>query len=549
MLRIILLIIAGSACQLADNESDSKFVAFIQQDRGSDRGYKFLIKMVHKSAWRIGLGFADNNNCANSFSPRQKNELQAGISEALNVWLGSLSDKANIVNTFDYVWLTSYTLYPPLISGHDIYLLRDSDNFDLEFVVRCEVGRSFAFRRGSRVSVINLFRERRRPTTNAAITSVQRYSKVILLHELGHAFGLGDTYVDQGNVFRYGRSDGGSRYTTGEQPLAIMNAIYLVSAAYRNQYKLAEDDIAGIRWLYRYYLEKNLSIRNCPSDFVYEDNTKGCRPRYPLIFAVKQGNLATVTSLLRDDSSIDHGQKDNLGNTALHHAAKRVRGHGTALYFFLRERFSEQHQSIRNLVGQTAGDIYASGLWAGYFLLGTNSFLDDKRTDSALSMLEEALDTGYPGTIRRLTAESLNVRDNSYKNGLLHRAVTGDNTAIIDQLLGHPLIKVNISNDNGDRALHKMALLDRKALLKKILARQDLLINSQNNNGDSALHVAARAGHVDLIKLLLADDRIDITIANNHSKTARDVAEEKKEASLRRGDYQKIMELIDAHDE
>ena len=549
MLRIILLIVVGSACQLTDNESDSKFVAFIQQDRGNDRGYKFLIKMVHKSAWRIGLGFADNNNCANSFSPRHKNELQAGISEALGVWLGSLADKANIVNTFNYVWLTSYELSPPLISGHAIYLLRDSDNFDLNLVIRCEVGRSFAFRRGGQVSLINLFKDRYRPATNAGITGLRRYSKAILLHELGHAFGLGDTYVDQRNVFRYGRSDGGSRYTTGKQPLAIMNVIYLVSAAYRNQYKLAEDDIAGIRWLYRYYLDKNLSVTNCLGDFVYEDKTKGCRPRYPLIFAVKQGNLATVTSLLRDDRSINHGQKDSLGNTALHHAAKRVQGHGAALYFFLRERFSEEHQSIRNLVGQTAGDIYASGLWAGYFLLATNSFLNDKRIDRALSMLKEAIDTGYPGTIRRLTAESLNIRDNSYKNGLLHQAVTGDNGAIIDQMLGHPLVKINLSNDNGDRALHKMALLDRKALVKKFLARQDLQINSQNNNGDSALHVAARAGHVELTKLLLADDRIDITLVNNHSKTARDVAEEKKEVGLRIDDYQKIMELIDAHDE
>ena len=550
MLRIMLLAVVSSYCQLVDNESGSKFVAFIQEDSGFDSGQKFLIRSVHKPSWRIGIGFSDNNDCDNSFSALHKNELRAGISEALRVWLTPLADKANIVDNFNYVPRESFLPVPPLIPGQNIYLLRDSNNtLDLEIVIRCTAGRSFALRRGGRVSTINLFRDRIRPTVNNALTSLRRSHKVVLLHELGHAFGLGDTYVDQRNIFRYSRSDGGSRHTAGKQPLSIMNSIYLISSSFY-QYRLADDDVAGIRWLYRYYIERNLtSIRDCPADFVYERNTKGCSPRYPLIFAVRQGDMKTIVNLLTDDRTIDLGQKDNLGNTALHHAAKRASGHGNQLYLFLRGKYSAQQRAIRNLGGQTAGNIYASGFWAGHFLLSTNSFLRDMQTDRALQTLEEALDAGYSGTVRRLTADSLNSRGQVHKNGLLYQAVTSDSGPIVDQLLKHPLVKINLSNSNGDRALHKLAILNREALARKFLARQDLEINGQNNNGDSALHVAARAGHVAMVRLLLNDSRIDTTLTNTRNKTARDVAEQKKRVSSSRiaGYYQQIMDLIDAH--
>ena len=549
MLRIMLLAVVSSYCQLVDNESGSKFVAFIQEDSGFDSGQKFLIRSVHKPSWRIGIGFSDNNDCDNSFSALHKNELRAGISEALRVWLTPLADKASIVDNFNYVPRESFLPVPPLIPGQNIYLLRDSNNtLDLEIVIRCTAGRSFALRRGGRVSTINLFRDRIRPTVNNALTSLRRSHKVVLLHELGHAFGLGDTYVDQRNIFRYSRSDGGSRHTAGKQPLSIMNSIYLVSSSFY-QYRLADDDVAGIRWLYRYYIERNISaISDCPVDFVYERNTKGCSPRYPLIFAVRQGDMETIKNLLKDDRTVDLAQKDNLGNTALHHAAKRTRGHGNRLYLFLRGKYSAQQQALRNLIGQTANDIYSSELWAGYFLLNTNSLLSNRRTDTALSILEQALDAGYPGTVRRLTAESLNSRGKIYQNGLLHQAITGNKEPIVDQLLSHPLIKINIGNNNGDRPLHKVTSLNRQKLARKFLIRQDLEVNSKNDNGDSALHVAARAGHVEMVRLLLNDSRIDTAITNNRNKTAREVAEQKRRVSSSRiANYQQIMDLIDAH--
>ena len=549
MVRIILFVVIISSCQLVDNESGSKFVAFIQQDSGSNRGERFLIKGVHKSSWQIGIGFSDNNDCDGSFSSIQKNELRAGISEALRVWLTPLADKPNIVDNFNYIPRESFLPRPPLIPGQNIYLLRDNNNtLDVEIVIRCAVGRSFALRRGGRVSTINLFRDVIQPTAERAVTSLRKYHKVVLLHELGHAFGLGDTYVDQRNIFRYSRSDGGSRYTAGKQPLSIMNAIYLVNSSFYRQYRLAADDVAGIRWLYRYYVERNLSsIRDCPTDFIYEASTKGCKPRFPLIFAVRQGDMEAIKNLLTDDRTVSLVQKDSLGNTALHHAAKRALGHGNKLYLFLRGRYSAQQRAIRNLIGQTANDIYSSKLWAGYFLLNTNSLLNSKQTNSALSILKQALDAGYPGTVKRLTADSLNSRSNKYQDSLLHQAIVGNSEPVIDQLLRHPLIKINLSNNNGDRALHKLVLLNRNNLAGKFLSRQDLEINGQNNNGDSALHVAARAGHVNMVRLLLNDSRIDTTIVNNSSKTARDVAEEKKPVSRNPSNYQQIMDLIDAH--
>ena len=53
----------------------------------------------------------------------------------------------------------------------------------------------------------------------------------------------------------------------------------------------------------------------------------GCVPTHPVIFAVKQGNLAVLRNLLADDETLDINEQDELGNTALHYAVMREKRH------------------------------------------------------------------------------------------------------------------------------------------------------------------------------------------------------------------------------
>ena len=86
-----------------------------------------------------------------------------------------------------------------------------------------------------------------------------------------------------------------------------------------------EDDRKGIIWLYKYLYEGQL-IDDCFfSDYEFEEETGGCRPKYLVIYEVKNGFFLTVGWILRDDPTLDINERDADGFTALYHAV--LRGH------------------------------------------------------------------------------------------------------------------------------------------------------------------------------------------------------------------------------
>ena len=64
-----------------------------------------------------------------------------------------------------------------------------------------------------------------------------------------------------------------------------------------------------------------LAIDDCFfSDYVFEEDPRGCVPRYPLIFEVKHGLPKYVLQLLEEDPQIDVNTQDDAAMTALHYA-------------------------------------------------------------------------------------------------------------------------------------------------------------------------------------------------------------------------------------
>lgn len=140
-----------------------------------------------------------------------------------------------------------------------------------------------------------------------------------MIHESGHAIGLDDTYPK-------GRknSTGGSSKTSGKHAESVMGGLLPLNSD--KHLELTRDDIAGVENLYLYYHVPEYRDRKaCYDDeFIWDKGSKGCIPRYPVIYAVKYGTEGILRRLLHDDSNVDVNQKDPLGNTALHEALKRM---------------------------------------------------------------------------------------------------------------------------------------------------------------------------------------------------------------------------------
>lgn len=278
-----------------------------------------LINQIDKPRWQIGYRFG--TICPEEFREREE-ELKAAIIEILRAWLKPLRDEfpgRAITDDFHFVLLEDFVSWEDEAEkerkawekkrkawdeGEDIP--REKQNLDVLITFGCENGQSFAFP-GGRPHVF---------MKNHDEADTRQYI-FILVHEIGHTFGQGDTYINKERI-----STGGSSWLAGKQPTSVMA---FPSAAANHPHYLTEDDKKGILWLYRYYYEEQLVDDCFFSDYEFEEETGGCRPKYLVIYEVKNGIFQTVSWTLQDDPTLDINERDADGFTALYHAV--LRGH------------------------------------------------------------------------------------------------------------------------------------------------------------------------------------------------------------------------------
>ena len=493
------IVMVLAACR-AGHVAESKFVALDQEMGYWFSSPSFLIKKVHARQWRIAYGFTDNNRCGNRFSGRYGGQLLVGVSSTLRVWLGALADKRNIVDDFKY----ELRRYRSSLHGLPLHYGWLEKKPDLTIVFYCSRGR--AFMRTDPVPSLHMLRARNDSDHNR-LTDLRYYRASTLLHEIGHAFGLGDTYVDRSNAARrmrrYNRSDGGAKTTTGKQPLAVMNRHHHVAIDVKGNLQLAADDRDGMQWLYGRYVAKDTKRKSCPHDYYRERRTKGCAPVYPLIFAVKQGIWRVVADLLRDDPSIDLNTQDRLGNTALHYAARATQGND--LYYYLLHKGADD--SILNHEGYTPID-----------LRHKNSAVPH---DLAVAIVNELMLRGAV----------------AYATWLLDYAVHQD-VAIAKRALRSIGAAINRSNRDKMVMLHYAAYRGGVQLLQVLLQQPTIDVNIRTNAGNTALHYAAGTGHAEATALLLAQPKIDAKLRNiagdtPHSLVLASIARRKEKSSQR----------------
>ena len=476
----IIFTLCISGCKKQE-DTQAKFIAFAQTYKNNIKG--LLINKVHKSEWKIRYGFADNNGCGG-----ESDMLTAAITEALQAWLQALQYRGNIVKNFSYE--LAKTIEAGLLkkwgkierSFYDdiFYSNPPRDKHALAVIFHCKEGGAFA-RAWANPIELHIYQEEK------------SYLKSAILHEIGHAFGLGDTYVDNsGGVERYNTNDGGASETVGTQPLSVMNLSYLMAYDPNTlELTIGADDHAGINWLYDFHYGKYINRDSCPQDYVYEPNTKGCTPSYPLIFAVKQARVEAVEKLLQEDSDIDLNQQDSLGNTALHYAANLAGLHGRELYDFLLKHGTKD--IIKNKNNATAREILAGE---------HNKFVA----------------TMFAAVRKQGATQQKKIATAAQEKIMLR---------LVEEFVADNSNDVNMQDMVGNTLLHYAAIYDNIDLLAILRDRNDLDVNAQARvNAETALHKAARYGHKKFAMWMIMYyyDKIDTNIKDVWGKTALDRA-------------------------
>ncbi len=329
----------------------------------------YLIHAVKQPAWKIHYGFSDNNRCQSSGIADEDDfdrQLRDSIVRAVQLWLQPLRDGGDVlVDTFDLQLQDTVAVRSEMAKGmgatREVALARDDPpHFRITFnCMRSEgkgeyprsfilMGNSphvfmFHYRKPAKNCVAGNTgcegRDQREIFPHDKMSSEHMFMMTTLIHELGHAFGLKDVYVEISGSTQSKRqginySTGGSDRTVGKQPNSMMGVASIIGLR-GGEFVITTDDEEAIKWLYL-QAHGGAALGTCPTDYEMEKETDGCVPRFPLIFAVREGDLRLARTLL-DDGNVDLDSCDRYGNTALFYAQQGQHGHGQAMVKLLND--------------------------------------------------------------------------------------------------------------------------------------------------------------------------------------------------------------------
>ena len=442
-----------------------------------------LITKVHKKSWNIGYSFGSARQgnkdvrCVEKMTPVEEH-VKLEITSMLNIWLDALRNSnyvdRKIVNRFDF---------------HKIEDESDEPFGSLDLYIRffCSKGgniRGLAKFKPNRQDIdifwSNRWDDRGRYRGHVGVSD---FNYFVLLHEIGHSFGLLDTYRTSLYV-----SNEFFPTTKGNNPPSIMSGAVpnitwrLCDRDYDNpqlrQYgykhhvhskKLSPrkddcpdkltiegvfpDDRDGLEWLYLKYHHPN-KIRNIQDCYhpEYElelyrvGELKGCVPKNPIMFMLKNGHELFKSELVKRWEA-------RCKNKAYFECSLRI--------------IPQKHLQPEN-TGYKRYPIHYAAMLP---LVKGRNFIEF-----------------YP--------DMINKRDTLGMTPL-HYAVKNGNSDIVEVLIDRLV-------HNCVKPLHSAELFCKKK------TKAD--INIKNNNGMTPLHLAAQLGHARSAEALLKHRDIDITI-------------------------------------
>ena len=371
------LVVAQSiSCREDGMVGEAKFITF-HGLKMQEMPAWYLIHVVDQAEWTIHYGFSDNSFCSTSGvgdTSAFEQQLKDSVEKVLLLWLQPLREQFdNIVDTFvmenrDTVPVTEENKLPFSLGAKQQIPLDQDAPAHLRITFHCmqregkgQYPRPFVEMRTS--PQVHMFHFRSKAEEgkeenacgeggecdqseifhNDKMSSEHMFMITTMVHEIGHAFGLGDVYIEpEGNSpskrdsINY--STGGSERTVGKQPHSVMGVANIVALSDDGEPMITPDDEEAIKWLYL-QSHQRAPLDACPSDYIEEKETNGCLPRFPLILAVRKGDYEAVEKLLEEDDTIDIDSCDRYGNTALSYAQQGKDGHGTKMVTLLKDDF------------------------------------------------------------------------------------------------------------------------------------------------------------------------------------------------------------------
>ena len=326
-MRIVCLLLLVIGCRLNDVESDTSFIGYPQIPVFADS--TFLISKVHEPSWTIGYYFGDRCGV------RPKRErLKQYVAHMINLWLAPLIESSlvqrEVVSDFRFKDIQRAS------KEDDTYFSNASDKIDLFIKFDCDPRFLLSpyAQVGDHSPIIVMHK-------SSQANNEYGYSPLALLHELGHAMGLLDTYAfhnisAKGESYDYFYTVGYA--TIGNHPPSVMSATRFLAegaGSFRGfeDYVIAGDDKKGIIWLYMNYFhpQKIAEGNECffPThelEVLHKDGDRGCVPTNPLIFMIKNGyQIETIGGLVNREPPLQHqiNRKERLGDqlTFFHYAA------------------------------------------------------------------------------------------------------------------------------------------------------------------------------------------------------------------------------------
>ena len=339
-IRIFALLLVGYLLfSVAPAPAAPKFIIF-------DANKHMLINRVHKQSWTIRYHFVD---CP-PITAEQKAHYEQVTTKFIQIWLQPLREytKRPIVDDFRYQEKSRQA----------------SGDYDLGISVICKFAnpRAYYLRRwiDHHMSEFHL---------------TYRWMAA-LTHELGHLFGLADTYLLPEDWGKPGATTGGSELTVGSQPTSFMSGasnLFIFGlenmlaeidkqVALDQPITLSEDDKNGIIWAYKHNVE-GVRRDDCSlfPEYRWEDAPPwgvnrphgGCVPKYPLIFALKHHRQHDAVLILKEDAGLAVNAQDPEGLTALHWAV--LNNYRKVIAQLLDHPQIKPH--LRDKAGKTAADL------------------------------------------------------------------------------------------------------------------------------------------------------------------------------------------------
>ena len=270
----IVVVLVSVSCGNETPHATPSFIAFEHENSEEYKYLNLLIEHVHDDTWHI------------PYASTVQKDFSAALTVALQTWLQPLRNlqlNQAIVDDFEFYRYSVDDFNTDNVPWHDVLfrIIFEAGNngYNVKGVYQgVWVHRSTLLPvslSADELPTLTMYDADNTAEELATDGSFMFY----LVHEMGHVFGLADTYAASGNSIS-GRK--------GNQPASVMAASrevfnYPPILSHGTSIDLTTDDIQGLLWLYKKYVTQKIgSFSDCHfEDYKYEDKPAGCVPSTP----------------------------------------------------------------------------------------------------------------------------------------------------------------------------------------------------------------------------------------------------------------------------